>query len=38
MLKDQTNQDFKDIVSLMGQKVSFIRYLKVQDDFYTDFC
>ena len=25
MLKDQTNQDFKDIVSLMGQKVSFIR-------------
>ena len=24
MLKDQTNQDFKDIVSLMGQKVSFI--------------
>jgi hypothetical protein len=36
MLKDQTNQDFKDIVSLMGQKVSFIRSLKVQDEFYTE--
>ena len=35
MLKDQTNQDFKDIVSLMGQKVSFISSLKVQDEFYT---
>ena len=32
MLKDQTNQDFKDIVSLMGQKVSFISSLKVQDE------
>ena len=36
MLKDQTNQDFKDIVSLMGQKVSFISTLKVQDEFYTE--
>ena len=36
MLKDQTNQDFKDILSLMGQKVSFIRSLKVQDEFYTE--
>ena len=36
MLKDQTNQDFKDIVSLMGQKVSFIRSLKVQDEFYAE--
>ena len=35
MLKDQTNQDFKDIVSLMGQQVSFIRSLK-QDKFYTE--
>ena len=32
MLKDQINQDFKDIVSLMGQQVSFI----VQDEFYTE--
>jgi hypothetical protein len=36
MLKDQTNQDFKDIVSLMGQKVSFISSSKVQDEFYTE--
>ena len=36
MLKDQTNQDFKDIVSLMGQKVSFIISSKVQDEFYTE--
>ena len=36
MLKDQTNQDFKDIVSLMGQKVSFICSLGVQDEFYTE--
>lgn len=36
MLKDQINQDFKDIVSLMGQQVSFIRSLKVQDKFYTE--
>lgn len=35
MLKDQTNQDFKDIVSLMGQQVSFISSLKVEDKFYT---
>ena len=35
MLKDQINQDFKDIVSLMGQKV-FISSLKVQDEFYTE--
>ena len=34
MLKDQTNQDFKDIVSLMGQQVSFISSLKVEDKFY----
>ena len=34
MLKDQTNQDFKDIVSLMGQKVSFISSLG--DEFYTE--
>ena len=33
MLKDQTNQDFKDIVSLMGQKVSFISSSGVQDGF-----
>ena len=32
MLKDQTNQDFKDIVSLMGQKV-FISSSGVQDGF-----
>ena len=36
MLKDQTNQDFKDIVSLMGQKVSFISSSGVQDGFYTE--
>ena len=36
MLKDQTNQDFKDIVSLMGQKVSFISSSGVQDEFYTE--
>ena len=36
MLKDQTNQDFKDIVSLMGQQVSFIISLKVEDKFYTE--
>lgn len=30
MLKDQTNQDFKDIVSLMGQQVSFIISSKVR--------
>ena len=36
MLKDQTNQDFKDIVSLMGQQVSFISSLKVEDKFYTE--
>jgi hypothetical protein len=36
MLKDQTNQDFKDIVSLMGQQVSFIRSLKLEDKFYTE--
>jgi len=36
MLKDQTNQDLKDIVSLMGQQVSFIRSLKVEDKFYTE--
>ena len=35
MLKDQINQDFKDIVSLMGQQVSFISSLKVEDKFYT---
>ena len=35
MLKDQTNQDLKDIVSLMGQQVSFISSLKVEDKFYT---
>lgn len=34
MLKDQINQDFKDIVSLMGQQVSFISSLKVEDKFY----
>ena len=33
MLKDQTNQDFKDIVSLMGQKVSFI---SSSGEFYTE--
>ena len=36
MLKDQTNQDFKDIVSLMGQQVSFISSSKVQDEFYEE--
>lgn len=36
MLKDQTNQDFKDIVSLMGQQVSFISSWKVEDKFYTE--
>ena len=36
MLKDQTNQDFKDIVILMGQQVSFIGSLKVEDKFYTE--
>ena len=36
MLKDQTNQDFKDILSLMGQQVSFISSSKVQDEFYTE--
>ena len=36
MLKDQTNQDFKDIVILMGQQVSFISSLKVKDKFYTE--
>ena len=36
MLKDQINQDFKDIVSLMGQQVSFISSLKVEDKFYTE--
>ena len=36
MLKDQTNQDFKDIVSLMGQQVSFISSSKVQDEFYIE--
>ena len=36
MLKNQTNQDFKDIVSLMGQQVSFIISSKVQDEFYTE--
>lgn len=36
MLKDQTNQYFKDIVSLMGQQVSFISSLKVEDKFYTE--
>lgn len=35
MLKDQINQDFKDIVSLMGKQVSFISSLKVEDKFYT---
>ena len=36
MLKNQTNQDFKDIVSLMGQQVSFIISLKVEDKFYAE--
>ena len=36
MLKDQINQDFKDIVSLMGQQVSFIGSFKVEDKFYTE--
>ena len=36
MLKDQTNQDFKDIVSLMGQKFLLLVLLGVQDEFYTE--
>lgn len=36
MLKNEINQEVKNIVNLMGQQVSFISSLKVENNVYSE--